>query len=216
MSARNPPEPGWVTVAAAAAALTRQGDTIDASNVSRYLARNPDVPQRKDGKFRYVDLAALTRHRSSSVFVADKRIAREIEPVPATRTAFAPAASYDVDDEGPASGGSALTAGKVELQQIELRRKRREEDVEAGRLIPIDDLRIVVSAMMGAYTAELARQEQALTAKLGAGAGAEIRKAIRAARTAATTRLIEAAKEQLHDTAASHVAGFGGAAAAAA
>jgi hypothetical protein len=202
MSARNPPHPGWVTVAAAAQALTEAGDPIDASNVSRYLARNDDVPSEKHGKFRWVNFAALRAHRSTSVYVADKRDARDLEPV---RTPFASPRQLDVEDEGAAPPNSALAQTKLEIQQLDLRRKRREEDIEEGRLVPIDELQAVVSAMMGAFVAELARQEQILTARLGREAGMEIRKAHRAARAAASARLIEAAQAQLHPAASARL-----------
>lgn len=203
MSARNPPKPGWVTVAAAAAALTEAGDPIDASNVSRYLARNLDVPQAKDGKFRFVDLGALKAHRSSSVFVADKRIARDLEDFATGAPAAPPSRQSDFEEEGPDKPGSPLTQGKVELQQIELRRRRREEETEAGRLVPVEDLQTVVSALMGAFMGELARQEQALSNKFGREVGAAVRQSHRAARAAASAQLVTAANEQLKPSAAS-------------
>lgn len=205
MSARNPRREGWVTVAAAAAELTRRGDTIDASNVSRYLARNPDVPQEKDGKFRFVDLAALIAHRSTSLFVADKRIAREVEPDQPVRTAVASSAVDPDDGERPARGGSELQVANLAIKQLELRQKQREESIEEGRLIPVEDLQAVVSAAMGAFTAELARQEMALSAKLGRDVGILIRQAHRSARTAASARLVEVAREQMHPAAADRV-----------
>ena len=202
MSARKPPHPGWVTVAAAADALTESGDPIDASNVSRYLARNDDVPSEKQGKFRWVDLAALKAHRKTSVYVADKREARELEPV---RTPVAAPAAADDDDDPPARPNSALAQTKLEIQQLELRRKRREEDVESGQLVPIGDLQTVVAGMMGAFVGELARQEQHLAAKFGREVGAEVRKAHKAARAAAAARLVEAAQQVLKPTAAGQV-----------
>lgn len=205
MSARNPPKPGWVTVVDAAAALTAGGDPIDASNVSRYLARNPDIPSSKAGKFRFVDLQALKAHRSTSLYVADKRVARDLEDFIPTPAAAEPARPADYDDDTPEKPGSPLTAGKIELQQIELRRKRREEEVEAGNLVPVEDLQAVVSAMIGAFVGELARQEQALLNKYGREVGLAVRQAHRAARAAATRQLITAANEQLHPAAATSV-----------
>lgn len=198
MSAR---KPGWVTVAAAAAELSRAGDTIDASNVSRYLARNPDIPQEKDGKFRFVDLAALKAHRSSSVYVADKREQRDLEPV---RTAVVPSRADD-DDDAPSPPNSAMAQTKLEIQQLELRKRQREDAVEHGRLVPSEDLQTVVMAMMGAFTAELARQETTLTAKFGAQVGSAVRLAHREARAAAAKRLRAAAEEVLHPAAASEL-----------
>lgn len=208
MSARNPPKPGWVTVAAAAAALTEAGDPIDASNVSRYLKRNPEIPSEKGDKFRFVDLAALKAHRSSSVFVADKRDARDLADFGPMRTPVAtPRASDYADDgdEGSEKSGSPLTAGKLELQQIELRRRRREEEVEMGRLVPAEDLQAVVSGMMAAFMSELARQEQTLSNKFGREIGAAVRQAHRSARTAAAARLIAAAEEHLNPASAARL-----------
>lgn len=201
MSAR---KPGWVNVAAAAAELTRAGDTIDASNVSRYLARNPDIPQEKDGKFRFVDLAALKAHRSTSVYVADKREQRDLEPM---RTPVASARPVDEDDDTPAPANSAMAQTKLEIQQLELRKRQREEAIEHGRVVPSEDLQTVVVAMMAAFTAELARQETALTAKFGAQVGSAIRLAHREARTKAAARLKAAAQEVLHPAAAAEIDG---------
>lgn len=209
MSAR---KPGWVTVAAAAAELSRAGDTIDASNVSRYLARNRDIPQEKDGKFRLVDLAALKAHRSSSVYVADKREHREHEPM---RTAVASPRPDDEDDT-PAPPNSAMVQTRLEIQQLELRKRQREEAVEHGRMVPAEDLQTVVAAMMGAFTAELSRQETSLTAKFGAQVGSAVRLAHREARAAAAKRLKAAAEEILHPAAAAAVDGPAPAEAAAA
>ena len=198
MSAR---KPGWVTVAAAASELSRTGDTIDASNVSRYLARNREIPQQKVGKFRYVDLAALKEHRGASVFVADKREHREHEPM---RTPVA-SPRLDDDDDAPSAPNSAMAQTKLEIQQLELRKRQREDAVEHGRSVPTEDLQTVVSAIMGAFTAELSRQETALTAKFGSQVGAAVRLAHREARSAAAKRLRAAAEEFLHPDAASSV-----------
>lgn len=200
MSARTSPSSGWVTVAAAAATLTKAGDRIDASNVSRYLARNSDIPQRREGKFRYVDLQALMTHRNTSVFVADKRQARDQDaptPIPA-------AAPTDIDDEAPAPAGSAIASTNLELKQIELRRKLREEAIETGALVPADEVRTICAGMLEAYAAELARQEGHLTTKLGREIGMQIRKAHRLARAEAVKRLIEAAGEQMASSPSDH------------
>lgn len=196
MSARNAPREGWVTVAAAAAALTKAGDRIDASNVSRYLARNDDIAQEKVGKFRYVDLAALMAHRNTSIFVADKRHARDVDDVQDEPVHRAVVSMADLDD-ALAQGGSAIAAANLELKQIELRRKLREEAIETGALVPADEVRTICTGMLEAYAAELARQEGQLTAKLGREIGMQIRKAHRAARAAAVTRLVAAAGEQM-------------------
>lgn len=202
MTARNRPRPGWVTLAAAAAALTEAGDPITAPNVSRYLDRNPEVPQEKGAKFRFVDLEALKAHRSSSVFVAEKREARDLGELDRPRAAFAPARATDQDEETTDRPGSPMAQAKLEAQLLDLKRKRREDEIEEGRLVPVEDLQTVISGMMGAFTAELARQEAAFTLKYGADVGVAFRKAVRDARAKAAERLKAAAEEVLHPKAA--------------
>lgn len=202
MSARKPPREGWVTVADAAKALTAAGDPIDASNVSRYLARNTDIPTEKNGKFRWVDLAALKAHRNTSVFVADKRETRDPELLSAPALEPPSFAGRDDEDEAPTRANSELARTKLEIQQLELRKRQREEALEQGELVPISDLQTVVSGMMGAFIGELARQEQHLAAKFGREVGAEVRKAHKAARAAAADRLVRAAQEVLRPNAA--------------
>lgn len=197
MSARNPPKPGWVTVAAAAAALTKAGDTIDASNVSRYLHRNDDVPSEKHGKFRWVDLQALMAHRNTSLFVSDKRDARDLEPVATTMPVSSVSDLDDDDDLVGAGGGSELKQTVLALKQIELRRKLRDEQVEHGELVPAGDVQTVLTAALEAYAAELSRQEARLTAKFGREVGTAVRTAHGTARAAAVARMIAAAKETL-------------------
>ena len=41
--------------------------------MSRYLARNPEIASRKEGRCRYVDLAALIMHRSGNLLSASRR-----------------------------------------------------------------------------------------------------------------------------------------------
>lgn len=179
------PRQGWVTVAAAAAALTSAGDKIDASNVSRYLARNPEIGQERVGKYRYVDLPALVAHRNTSVFVADKRQSRDL-----VDSGGGPG---EAADAAPPATSSTLSGVNVELKQLELRRKLREDAIVAGTLVPADEVRILCSGVLEAFVAELTRQENHLTAKLGRDVGAQIRKAHRTARAAAADRLASAA-----------------------
>lgn len=180
--------PGWVTVAAAAAALTSAGDKIDASNVSRYLARNPAIGQERIGKYRYVDLAALFAHRNTSLFVADKRQSRGL--------ALVEAGSEHPPSDQP-SVVSTITGVNVELKQLELRRKLREDAIESGALIPADEVRTICVGVLEAFAAELARQENHLTAKLGRDVGMQIRKAHRAARAAACSQMIAVASSEV-------------------
>ena len=152
MSARTSAPAGWVTVAAAAAALTRAGDKIDASNVSRYLARNSDIPSRKDGRCRFVDLAALMAHRNTSVFVGDKRQARDlvdamIEPTAPARRAAAPAEMEDEDERAPPAG-SELSQANLELKRLQVREKQLEMRVREGELIEAAEVQAVLAGVV--------------------------------------------------------------------
>jgi hypothetical protein len=128
-----------VTVADAAAALTAAGDKIDPSNVSRYLARFPELPQEKHGKFRFLDLAALVAHRGTNVLVSEKRVARELPdgpPPPQITAGLAGEVEDEADDEGGAtpSGGSALNEANLQLKRLQIRDRELDLRVKEGSL----------------------------------------------------------------------------------
>lgn len=193
---------GFVTVAQAAAELTRRGDKIDASNVSRYLARNDSIPSRKQGRCRYVDLAALIHHRSGNV---QSTIRRDLQAPPA-------APSAEVEDDGAEPGSSPARGISAEIQQANLRlkqlqvlEKEREEQLATGDLVPVGDVLAVLTGAMQTFVAELERAEMSIASHHGRLVAAAFRKARKAAQTAASTKLKQAADKQLHPDVASRV-----------
>ncbi len=183
----------WVTVADAAARLTEAGDKIDASNVSRYLARHADIPSRKDGKFRYIDLMALAAHRKVNVFVADKQTARGIEHAerPAALLALLqqPAAPDEAD---PTLAGINLA-----LKKLDLRQKQREQDLADGKVVPDHEVLTLISTVLQTFVAALERQEATVAQQYGREVAARFRQSRKAAQADAARRMGELASKHL-------------------
>lgn len=191
----------WITVAAAAKALTASGDPITAPNVSRYLARFPDLPQRKEGKYRLVDLAALAAHRKTNVLVGEKRASRDLpaEPPPPPKQ-IAPAGAEDAEEEdegGGASGDSALGRVNLRIKQIRMRNDEIDLAVKEGGLVPDVEVVAVVTGALEAFVAELERQETAIAAEHGRVIAAAFRRGRKTAQSRAATKLRELARTHL-------------------
>ncbi|WP_292045851.1 MULTISPECIES: hypothetical protein [unclassified Brevundimonas] len=202
MNARMQSAPsGFVTVAQAAAELTRRGDKIDASNVSRYLARNPDIASRKEGRCRYVDLAALILHRSGNTLSIGRR---DMVPEDAAPTGLD-------DDDG---GGVPLTPGiaseiqqaNLRLKQLQVRDKEREDALAEGDLVPAADVLAVINGVMQTFVTELERVEMSIATRHGRVVAADFRKARKDAQAAASAKLKVAAEAQLHPSVSGMIA----------
>jgi len=65
----------WVSVSEAAALETQAGRPINKSSISRFIARNEDLPVKRDGQGRVkeVDYDALIKARGESLSVLDSR-----------------------------------------------------------------------------------------------------------------------------------------------
>jgi hypothetical protein len=194
----------WVTVAKAAEVLTARGDEIDPSNVSRYLARYPVIPSERRGKFRMVDLAALIEHRRTNVFVADKQAARGTEAAasPPVVAASAPVVVQPKAEPEPLEltapdGDSSLADINKQIKLLELRRRQREEDEADGKVIPSDEVLVLISTAMRTMVAEFERQEVNVAQKFGRDVSIEFRKVRKAAQAKAAAELIEMAKKNM-------------------
>lgn len=189
-----------MTVAQAAAELTRRGDKIDASNVSRYLARNPSIASRKQGRCRFVDLAALILHRSGNV----QSVARR----DLVTDALTDAAEID-DGEGgslPPGIASEIQQANLRLKQLQVREKERDDALATGDLVPAADVLSVINGCMQTFVAELERVEMSIASRHGRVVAADFRKSRKDAQAKASARLVQAAREQLHPTMAAMVA----------
>lgn len=194
------PRAGWVTVAAAAAALTQAGDDIDPSNVSRYLARFSDIPSEKVGKYRWLDLAALVRHRADNVLVGEKRGARDLDPAQSVapvgerRSRLVVDADDDLDDAAPTS---AIGTANLTLKHLAIRDKELDLAERQGELVKADEVLAMLGGVLEALVSELERQEMLITTDFGREVGAAVRKSRRAAQAHAARRLGELAKIHL-------------------
>lgn len=191
-----------VTVGEASAFLTANGDPITPSNVSRYLARFPQIPQEKKGKFRYVDPLALKKHRDENVLVGEKQSARGLTaPPPFALTPATPHQQRPADiaedlpiaaDPGSPLQQAALAHRKLQIRELELNLAERE-----GHLVPDQEVLALVTGAMQALIGELERQESDIAGRYGREVAAEFRKARKAAQARASARLIELARQHL-------------------
>lgn len=202
------PETGWVTVAKAAAALTDSKDRIDASNVSRYLARFPEIPQRKVGKFRYVDLVVLRQHRASNVLVSEKQAARELAPdkVNAVRSAPAPAVDEEEGDDANNLVGSAVQQANLRLKNLQIRERELDIAEREGALIADVEVLALLSGTMEAFVAALEREEVSIATSHGREYASAFRKGRKNAQAVAAGKLLELAQKFLPDSLAAQVA----------
>lgn len=189
---------GWVSVADAARALTATGDPIDASNVSKYLLRNPTIPQERRGKYRYVDLAELIMHRGGNAQSVARR--DDIAPVE-------PAADLDADGSPlPPGIASEIQQANLRLKQLQVRDKEREDALAVGDLVPAEDVLAVINGVMQTFVTELERVEMSIASRHGRVVAADFRKARKDAQTAAAGKLRTAAAKQLHPSLSGKIA----------
>lgn len=200
MNARTESPAGWVTVAEAAAALTKEGDPIDPSNVSRYLARWPDVPSAKRGKYRFVDLAALRRHRQGNVLSIEKResrdeaLARQSQPLASSPVHQAD--DVEDDDDLPLGIGPEIQQANLRLKLLQVREKERADAIAEGELVPLPEVVALVSGAFDLFVAELERSEQAVAGKHGREVAATFRRSRKEAQAKASARLRQLARER--------------------
>lgn len=185
---------GWVTVAAAAEALSLAGDRITAPNVSRYLARFPKIPQEKAGKYRFVDLAALGAHRKTNVLVGEKQASRDIPELAAEPVRRV---EEDEADEPRSPQNSALNEANVTLKNLRIREAELDLAEREGRLIKDSEVLALVSGTMEALIAELERQETVIAGAHGRDVAAACRRARKAAQASAAGKLAELARKHL-------------------
>jgi hypothetical protein len=189
--------PTMVTVAKAAELLSAAGDKITAPNVSRYLDRHQTIKTERKGRTRQVDIVALASHRQTNISVVDKQSGRGLEPEALKIAA-------PVADElllSPDDGDAETIADiNLELRRIELRRKTREEDIAAGRLVPDREVLTLISTVIMTVTASLERQEAGIAQQFGREVSTAFRRTRKAAMAEAAGRLADLAKRHLPPT----------------
>lgn len=138
----------WVSVSEAAALETQAGRSVNKSSISRFIARNDDLPVKRDaqGRVKEVDYDALVAARSESLSVQDSR------EVVAAPMAAAPAAS--------GSRKRALEEEKLELDLAERK----------GELLAKASVTMAIEAMGVAFTQALERRRRGLATEI-AGIG---------------------------------------------
>ncbi|MFN7110312.1 MAG: hypothetical protein ACK4M2_01650 [Brevundimonas sp.] len=135
----------WVSVSEAAALETQAGRPVNKSSISRFIARNEDLPVKRDahGRVKEVDYDALVAARSESLSVQDSR---EIFAVPAAVAPMAPSGSRK----------RALEEEKLELDLAERK----------GEVLDRASVTMAIEAMGVAFTQALERRRRALATEV--------------------------------------------------
>lgn len=134
----------WVSVSEAASLETKAGRRINKSSISRFIARNEDLPVRRDpqGRVKEVDYDALIRARGESLSVQDSRQVSE-----------APSAA----PVGPA--GSRKRALEEEKLELDLAERK-------GELLSKAAVTMAIEAMGVAFTQALERRRRTLATEV--------------------------------------------------
>lgn len=134
----------WVSVSEAAALEAKAGRPINKSSISRFIARNEDLPVRRDsqGRVKEVDYDALIRARGESLSVQDSRQVSE-----------APSAA----PVGPA--GSRKRALEEEKLELDLAERK-------GELLSKAAVTMAIEAMGVAFTQALERRRRTLATEV--------------------------------------------------
>ncbi|MGM4919522.1 hypothetical protein [Tardiphaga sp. 813_E8_N1_3] len=71
----------WISITDAAARLSKAGDAIDRSSLSRYLKQHSEaLPVQRQGKSNLVEFGALQMHRSENVRIRSSAVAEDAAP----------------------------------------------------------------------------------------------------------------------------------------
>lgn len=134
----------WVSVSEAAALEAKAGRPINKSSISRFIARNEDLPVRRDsqGRVKEVDYDALIRARGESLSVQDSR---QVMAVAETAT--------------PAPAGSRKRALEEEKLELDLAERK-------GELLSKTAVTMAVEAMGVAFTQALERRRRTLATEV--------------------------------------------------
>lgn len=202
MNARvSAPPSGYVKVADAAAELTRRGDAITPSNVSRYLDRNPDISSEKHGRCRFVDLATLILHRSGNI----GSHAKQASSLPAE--VLPPVTADDTDNTGTGPTISrAIQEANLRLKELQVRDAEREEQLAIGELVPAAEVLSVVTQTAQVLLSEFERAEVSIASRHGRAIATDFRKVRKDAQAKAAERLAQLAQAQLHPKVATDLA----------
>lgn len=155
----------WISITEAAARLTRDGDKVDRSTLSRYLKQHSEaLPLREDGKSNKVDYLALVDHRAGNI---------RIRSAPATLFSAtpSPSPSYDGASSGgnfrnktQADGNARKALADAELKEMDLAKRR-------GELTVVDEVdqagRDAVALMQSSFERAIEPEAATLSLKYG-------------------------------------------------
>lgn len=199
----------FVTLAQAAASLAETGDKVHVSNLSRYLDRFPEIPSEKQGKFRFVHLRRLRRHRTENPGVAASAQAPELFESDEVEVELEPQAhggALKRSHKPETDGFSAMGDANLRTKLLKIREQELDLAEREGTLVPAQEVQTLLNAVVQTFVGELQRQEATFGLAHGRPAASDFRKAVKTAQQAASDRLIGLAHKHLKGEAAENAA----------
>lgn len=150
----------WISITDAAERLTKAGDRIDRSSLSRYLKQHSEaLPLRPDGRSTLVEFGALAAHRSENIRV--RPLPLPVSPGPARQTG---ATGGTLPTRTQSDGAARKAQADAELREMDLAERRREltpfaEVDQAGR--------DAVAMMQSAFERAIDTEASTLSLKYG-------------------------------------------------
>ena len=121
----------WISITEAAARLTRSGDVVTRSTLSRYLGKHSDaLPTRKDGRSSLVNYIALRAHRKENIRID---LPSGVQPAEAIGNG-AKLGEPEASSSGPkqafagtrVDGASRKALADAELKEMDLAERRKQ------------------------------------------------------------------------------------------
>lgn len=148
----------WISITDAAELLSRAGDAVDRSTLSRYLKQHSEaLPLRREGKSNLVEIGALAAHRAENV-----RLRKPATPLAAPPTG---ASTGDSRFKGSQSDGAARKAqADAEMREMDLAERRGEltlvAEVDKGA-------RDAIALMLSAFDRAIDTEAASVSVKYG-------------------------------------------------
>ncbi|WP_319568365.1 hypothetical protein [Cohaesibacter marisflavi] len=159
----------WISITDAAKRLTKAGDAVTRSTLSRYLDKHSDaLPTKKDGRSNLVDYVVLRQHRKENIRI-DVASASQAMPqgegVPDAAAGAPPSGKSSSNFQGSrVDGASRKAQAEAELKEMDLAERR-------AQLTPTGEVdragRDAVALMRSAFERSVEGEAAMLSVKYG-------------------------------------------------
>lgn len=153
----------WISITEAAERLTKAGDVIERSTLSRYLNKHRDaLPRQKKGRESLVDYVRLRQHRQENIRI-DTQSVQKSAPEQSSTSTF-PRRSESQFSGTKVDGAARKSLADAELRELDLAERRHQ-------LTPTSEVdragRDAIALMRNAFERTVETESAALSVKYG-------------------------------------------------